>query len=107
MKELIAAIVLVGIVAYFWFHSPTQPTPEASEAGTVPRATARTRTVTNPTGDSSATIAPTDGSLATRWRTGAKAQSNLTATAPDRWKTGPNAQTDLSGTPSDRWKARP
>jgi hypothetical protein len=108
MKEFLAALVLVGIIAYFWF---TAASPEDSELREKRRSAAPT--VVAPAQTSTATVssigAPpnTDGSLASRWKTGPNGQIGLTATVPDRWKLGPNPQTDLTATIPDRWKSGP
>src|SRR5712664_2444268 len=105
MKEFIAAAVLIGIVAYFWFNASPEPPRELRERHR-PAVAAAATPANNPTPSASNPgAAPnTDGSLASRWKTLPNGQTNLTATVPDRWKTGPNAQSGLTGTPPDRWK---
>jgi hypothetical protein len=108
MKEFLAAAVLIGSVAYFWFNASPEPPPELRERHRPVAATVVTP-ANNPTGSLGSIGVPpnTDGSLASRWKTGPSGQTNLTPTISDRWKTGPNAQTDLTGTPPDRWKPGP
>jgi hypothetical protein len=108
MKELIAALGLVAIVAYFWMNPSVEapPEPRASRRPVIAAdATPANNSTSSP--GSTGTAPKMDGSVAGRWTTGSNAQTNLTATVLDRWKTGPKAQTDLSATSPDRWKAGP
>jgi hypothetical protein len=99
MKELLAAAVLIAIVVYLWLQPSAKPRPEVRESRKP-----ETKTLATPVNNSTPN---TDGSLASRWKTGPSGQTNLTTTIPDRWKTGPNAQTDLIVTPPERRKPGP
>src|SRR5438270_9010678 len=108
MKKIIAAVVLIGIAAYFWVQPSAEPPPQPRERHRPAAATAAAP-ANNPTRSASSigTAPNTDGSLASRWGKGSNAPTNLTATVPDRWKTGANAQTDLTASVPDRWKTGP
>src|SRR5437016_14612746 len=108
MKKIIAAVVLIGIAAYFWVQPSAEPPPQPRERHRPAAATAAAP-ANNPTRSASSigTAPNTDGSLASRWPKGPNAQTNFTATVPDRRKTGANDQTDLTASVPDRWTSGP
>ena len=88
MKELLAAAVLIGIVAYLWFNASPEPPRELRERHRpAPATTATPANNPAPSASNPGAAPNTDGSLATRWAKGPNA--NLTATVPDRWKPSP------------------
>jgi hypothetical protein len=87
MKEFIALIVVVGIVVYFLCQPTTTPQLERAErARAADRPRANTPVV-------SATAASANGSLESRWQTGATSPTAAPAASDgsltNRWKPSP------------------
>ena len=99
VKEFLAAIVLIGIVVYFWNQpAPIEQNPEARNgmrgggaAARAERGTIRAPIPNNPTPSTAATAG--DGSLTSRWQTGANSPTATTAAS--------------DGSLANRWKPRP